>query len=72
MPKLSAMTAAEIEIYCRRQGFTNFAAEHLVRLAELADKAAETGRALPRMPSKADEPAHVFRVPQRWPATCSR
>jgi len=65
MSKISAITAAEIETYAKRHGLTNFAPEHLARLAELADKVAETSRALPRLPSKSDEPAHVFRVPQK-------
>ena len=64
MSKPPAITSSEIEIYARRHGLTNFAAEHLARLAELAEKVAETGRALPRLSSKSDEPAHVFRVPQ--------
>ena len=65
MSKPTAITAAEIESIAKRHGLTNFAPEHLARLAELADKVAETGRALPRLPSKGDEPAHVFRVPQK-------
>lgn len=65
MSKLPAFTAAEIEIYARRHGLENFASEHLARLAELAEKVAETSRALPRLPCKSNEPAHVFRVPQR-------
>ena len=65
MSKVPAFTAAEIEIYAKRHGLTNFAPEHLARLAELAEKVAETGCALPRLPSKSDEPAHVFRVPQQ-------
>lgn len=65
MSRLPAMTVAEIEAYCRRHGLTNFASEHLARFAEHADKAAETGRGLPRLASKGDEPAHVFRVPQK-------
>jgi hypothetical protein len=65
MSKVPALTAAEIEVYARRHGLTNFAPEHLARLAELAEKVAETSRAVPRLPSKSDEPAHVFRVSQR-------
>jgi aspartyl-tRNA(Asn)/glutamyl-tRNA(Gln) amidotransferase subunit A len=64
MSKPPAITAAEIETFARRHGLTSFAPEHMARLAELAEKVAETGRALPRLPSKSDEPAHVFRVPQ--------
>jgi len=65
MSKIPAISAAEIDIYARRHGLTNFAPEHLARLAELAEKVAETSRALPRLPSKSDEPAHVFHVPQK-------
>jgi aspartyl-tRNA(Asn)/glutamyl-tRNA(Gln) amidotransferase subunit A len=65
MSKPPAITAAEIEIFAKRHGLTNFAPEHLARLAELAEKVIETSRALPRLSSKSDEPAHVFRVPQR-------
>jgi hypothetical protein len=62
MLKVPAITIAEIEIFARRHGLTNFAPENLARLAELAEKVAETSRALPRLPSKSSEPAHVFRV----------
>ncbi|MGJ5180304.1 hypothetical protein ACQR16_22275 [Bradyrhizobium oligotrophicum] len=55
---------AEIEAFARRHGLTTLTPEHLARMAELADKVAATARALPRMPSKEDEPAHGFRVPQ--------
>ena len=65
MSELPAMTAAEIEAFCRRHGLTSFAPEHLARFAELAQKVAETGRGLPRMPSKSDEPAHTFRVTRK-------
>ena len=65
MSNVPAFTVEEIEIYARRHGLTNFAPEHLARLAELAEKVAETSRGLARLPSKSDEPAHVFRVPQR-------
>lgn len=64
MPELPAITVAEIEAYATRYGLTNLAPEHLARLAELADKVAEVGRGLPRMPSKDDEPAHTFLVPK--------
>ncbi|MEA2960313.1 MAG: hypothetical protein QOI46_411 [Alphaproteobacteria bacterium] len=64
MTEIPATSLAEIEAFARRHGLTNLAADHLKRLAELADKVAAAGRALPRMPSKEDEPAHSFRVPQ--------
>ena len=63
MSKPTPHSTAEIEAFCHRYGLTNFAPEHMARLAELADKVAEVGRSLPRMPTKSAEPAHVFRVP---------
>ena len=65
MSNIPAMTSTEVEIFARRHGLTNLASEHLARLAELADRVAETSRALPRLPSKNNEPAHVFSVPQK-------
>jgi aspartyl-tRNA(Asn)/glutamyl-tRNA(Gln) amidotransferase subunit A len=64
MTEIPATSLSEIEAYARRYGLTNLTPEHLARLAELADKVAALGRSLPRMPSKEDEPAHSFRVPQ--------
>jgi aspartyl-tRNA(Asn)/glutamyl-tRNA(Gln) amidotransferase subunit A len=64
MSEIPATTLAEIEAFARRYGLTNLTPDHLRRMTELADKVAATARALPRMPSKEDEPAHSFRVPQ--------
>jgi hypothetical protein len=64
MTEIPATSLAETEAFARRHGLTNLAPDHLKRLAELADKVAAAGRALPRMPSKEDEPAHSFQVPQ--------
>jgi aspartyl-tRNA(Asn)/glutamyl-tRNA(Gln) amidotransferase subunit A len=64
MNEIPAATLAEIEAFARRYGLTNLTPDHLKRMTELADKVAATGRAVPRMPSKEDEPAHSFRVPQ--------
>ena len=64
MSEIPATSMAEIEAYALRYGLTNLTPEHLKRLAEIADKVAAAGRSLPRMPSKEDEPAHSFRVPQ--------
>lgn len=36
----------------------------LERLCAMGDRVTTTGRAIPRMPSKQDEPASVFRVPE--------
>lgn len=63
MPDQSTWTLEEIESYARRHGLINLDKTHMERLRELADKAAQAGRELPRMPAKADEPAHTFRVP---------
>ena len=64
MSEIPATSLTEIEAYALRYGLTNLTPEHLKRLAEIADKVAAAGRSLPRMPSKEDEPAHSFRVPQ--------
>lgn len=64
MTDIPATSLAEIEAYALRHGLTDLTSDHLKRLAELADKVAAAGRTLPRMPSKDDEPAHTFRVPQ--------
>lgn len=64
MSDIPPTSMAEIEAYALRYGLTNLTPEHLKRLAEIADKVAAAGRSLPRMPSKEDEPAHTFRVPQ--------
>lgn len=37
--------------------------EELARMVELANKVAATSAAIPRMPSKGDEPASIFKVP---------
>jgi aspartyl-tRNA(Asn)/glutamyl-tRNA(Gln) amidotransferase subunit A len=63
MNEIPPTTLAEIEAFALRYGLTNLTPDHLKRMTELADKVAATGRALPRMPSKEDEPAHSFRVP---------
>jgi aspartyl-tRNA(Asn)/glutamyl-tRNA(Gln) amidotransferase subunit A len=64
MSEIPATSLAEIEAFARRYGLRNLSPDHLKRMAEIADKVAATGRGLPRMPSKEDEPAHSFRVPQ--------
>jgi len=64
MTDIPATSLAEIEAYAPRHRLTNLTPDHLRRLAELADRVAAAGRTLPRMPSKEDEPAHGFRVPQ--------
>jgi hypothetical protein len=64
MTDIPATTIPEIEAFARRRGLTNLAPDQIERLAEIADTVAAAGRAVPRMASKEDEPAHTFRVPQ--------
>lgn len=64
MTDIPATTLPEIEAFAMRHGLTNLAPDQMKRLAEIADVVAAAGRALPRMSSKEDEPAHTFRVPQ--------
>ncbi|MXQ14458.1 hypothetical protein [Microvirga makkahensis] len=54
--------ADEIRDFAARHGLSDLAPEHLERMRELADKLASAARMVPRMPSKFDEPAHVFFV----------
>ena len=70
MPDATAPTVppellAEARTYATRYGLSNLSPDQLAELATLFDKAATAGRAIPRMASKEDEPAHVFRVPLR-------
>ncbi|GJD53254.1 Putative amidase AmiD [Methylobacterium crusticola] len=62
-PAVPPELLAEAGAYARRYGLTELSPAMLAELAALFDKAASAGRAIPRMPSKEDEPAHVFRVP---------
>ncbi|TNC14045.1 amidase [Methylobacterium terricola] len=56
---------AEAERYATRYGLTALAPAEVAELALLLDRTAAAGLAIPRQPSKEDEPAHVFRVPLR-------
>lgn len=64
-PDIAPELLAETERYAARYGLTELAPAMLAELATLFDKTAAAGLAIPRPPSKEDEPAHVFRVPVR-------
>lgn len=53
----------EISLYCARIGLGGLDAAGMARLRENADKVSATGRALPRMTRKDDEPAVRLLVP---------
>lgn len=63
MTSTPTWTEQEIAAFCARIGLTNLDPEAMERLRWNADKVAATGRALPRMPRKDDEPAGIFAVP---------
>lgn len=63
MADIPNYSPAEFAAFAKRHGLTGLAPELMKRMAELADKIAETGRTLPRMARKDHEPAHVLRVP---------
>jgi aspartyl-tRNA(Asn)/glutamyl-tRNA(Gln) amidotransferase subunit A len=62
-PQLAPELLDEARRYAARYGLDRLDDGGLAELASLFDKAASAGLAVPRMPSKEDEPAHVFRVP---------
>jgi aspartyl-tRNA(Asn)/glutamyl-tRNA(Gln) amidotransferase subunit A len=62
-PAIPPDLLAEAQAHARRYGLAALSPDMLAELATLFDKAASTGLAIPRMASKEDEPAHVFRVP---------
>jgi hypothetical protein len=49
--------------YAEIYGLTNLTPEHIARMAELANRVVKAAAAIPRMPSKGDEPASTFKVP---------
>jgi len=63
MSDFPAWTQDEINAFAARYGLANLTPDHLARMRELADRVSAAGRAIPRMPSKGDEPASTFRVP---------
>jgi hypothetical protein len=44
-------------------GLSSLTPEHVARMAELGNKVVKAAAAIPRMPSKGDEPASIFKVP---------
>jgi hypothetical protein len=63
MSDIPPWTDSEIAAYCARIGLTTLDAEGMARLRQNADKVAATGRALPRMARKEDEPANRALLP---------
>jgi hypothetical protein len=53
----------EMTIWARSYGLDKLKPEHVARMAELAVYVADLGRTLPRVPSKEDGPAPVFKPP---------
>ncbi len=64
-PPVHPEQLAEAERYAARYGLSALSPVEVAELALLLDKTAAAGLAIPRQPSKEDEPAHVFRVPLR-------
>ena len=58
-----AWTPETMAAYAALYGLGKLTPEQVARMAELGNKAAATARAIPRMPSKSDEPASIFKVP---------
>ena len=56
------MTDEEMRDYAARHGHT-LRPEDVGRMRMLAEKAAQTGSSIPRMPQKWDEPAAVLTLP---------
>ena len=62
MTKPQPHSAAEIEAFTERFGLTKLTKEHLARMQELAQIAAELGGQLPQPSRKSDAPAPSFPV----------
>jgi aspartyl-tRNA(Asn)/glutamyl-tRNA(Gln) amidotransferase subunit A len=62
-PQVSPDLLDEARRYAARYGLDMLDEGGLAELASLFEKTASAGLAIPRMLSKEDEPAHVFRVP---------
>lgn len=60
MSDLQTPTLEEIRLYAARHGLKDLPDDQFARLAELAQTVRAAGLALPRQPSKEDEPAHLF------------
>jgi heterodisulfide reductase subunit C len=59
------MTDDDMRQYAARHGLTTLSPANLTRMRELAERVAQTGAAIPRMPNKSDEPASVLTLPLR-------
>jgi len=57
------MTDEEVDLFCVRHGLDALTPAERARMAVLARAVAEAAAALPRVASKFEEPATVFRVP---------
>lgn len=57
-------TKEQMAAFVDLHGLKNTSPEEIERLALLATRVARTGSEVPRMPSKAHEPASIFKVPQ--------
>ena len=55
-------TIAALRDYAALHGLKHLPDDQLIRLREMAARAAAAGNAVPRQPSKWTEPAGVFRV----------
>jgi hypothetical protein len=58
-----SLTLEETRSLARNGGLAPLPPDQLERLQTIATRALEAGRAVPRMASEFDEPAHVFAVP---------
>ncbi len=61
---MSEWTSDEISAFAGRYGVTWLTPELQDQLLSCANKVVETGRAVPRMESEYEEPAHIFRGPE--------
>ena len=57
---MADMNLDEMRSYAARHGLTTVTAENLDRIRALSAHVAATGRAIRRIPDKADEPATIF------------
>ncbi len=53
----------QMKDYAAQMDLTNTTPEEIARMAAIAERVARVSAAIPRMPSKAHEPASVFKVP---------
>jgi hypothetical protein len=58
-------TPEMMKTFAAMYGLTALEGPQLERMTELANRVVGVANAIPRMPSKSDEPASIFRVPLR-------